>query len=54
MIEEFRRLTGVPMVLNTSLNVNGQPIAAYKADAKKLFDTTELDAVVIGDEIVVR
>lgn len=54
LIEEFRRLTGVPMVLNTSLNVNGQPIAAYKADAKKLFDTTELDAVVVGNEILTR
>ena len=54
LIQEFNKLTGIPMVLNTSLNVNGQPIAAFKSDAKKLFDTTELDAVIVGNEITVR
>jgi predicted NodU family carbamoyl transferase len=42
------------MVLNTSLNVNGAPIAGYKADAKKLFDTSDLDVLVIGDEIITK
>jgi predicted NodU family carbamoyl transferase len=42
------------MVLNTSLNVNGKPIAGYKQDAVKLFNTSEMDAVVIGDEILVK
>ena len=54
LIQEFNKLTGIPMVLNTSLNVNGQPIAAFKSDAKKLFDTTELDAIIVGNEITVR
>jgi carbamoyltransferase len=54
LIESFRRKTGIPMVLNTSLNVNGAPIAGYKADAKKLFDTSDLDVLVIGDEIITK
>jgi carbamoyltransferase len=54
LIESFRKKTGVPMVLNTSLNVNGKPIAGYASDAIKLFETSEMDAVVIGDEIRVK
>lgn len=54
LIESFRRKTGIPMVLNTSLNVNGAPIAGYVDDAKKLFDTSDLDVLVVGDEIMTK
>jgi carbamoyltransferase len=54
LIENFRQKTGIPMVLNTSLNVNGKPIAGYKQDAIKLFNSSEMDAVVIGNEILVK
>ena len=42
------------MLLNTSLNVDGKPIAGYMEDAKTLFKDSDLDAVVIGDEIMVK
>ena len=39
------------MLLNTSLNVGGRPIAGYVRDAVELYDNTELDILVVGDEI---
>lgn len=54
LLERFDELTGIPMLLNTSLNVDGKPIAAYKDDAVKLFEDSELDAVVIGNEVLVK
>ncbi|GMV38855.1 MAG: carbamoyltransferase [Myxococcales bacterium] len=49
LIEEFERLTGVPMVLNTSFNIRGEPIVNSVADALKCYLTTDMDALVIGD-----
>lgn len=54
VIDKFREKTGIPMLLNTSLNVDGKPIAGYMEDAKTLFKDSDLDAVVIGDEIMVK
>ena len=51
LIEEFELLTGIPMLLNTSLNVGGKPIAAYKENALDLWCNTELDALVFGNEV---
>lgn len=51
LIEEFESLTGIPMLLNTSLNVGGKPIAAYKENALDLWCNTQLDTVVFGDEV---
>lgn len=54
LIESFRRRTGVPMLLNTSLNVDGKPIAGHPDDATTVFNNSELDAVVIGNQIRVK
>ena len=54
LIDSFYKKTGIPMVLNTSLNVDGRPIAGHVADAKELFDKSELDVLVVGDEIIVK
>jgi carbamoyltransferase len=51
LIEEFELLTGIPMLLNTSLNVGGKPIAAYKENALDLWCNTDLDTLVFGDEV---
>ena len=51
LLEEFNKLTGCPILLNTSLNLAGKPIAAYTDDAKGLFFNSELDCLVIGDEL---
>lgn len=51
LIEEFEMLTGIPMLLNTSLNVGGKPIAAYKTNALDIWCGTELDTLVFGNEV---
>jgi carbamoyltransferase len=51
LIVEFDALTGVPLVLNTSLNVMGKPIVHSVEDAIAVFMTTGLDALVIGETI---
>ena len=52
LIEEFERLTGVPMLLNTSLNVAGKPICGTKANALQVLCDTRIDTLVYGDEII--
>lgn len=51
LLSEFNNLTGIPVLINTSLNVNGKPIAASPLDALELFNTSAIDYLVIGDEI---
>lgn len=41
--------TGVPVVLNTSFNVKGEPIVCTPADALRCFYSTGIDAMVIGN-----
>lgn len=53
LIDAFKRHTGVPMLLNTSLNVMGKPMVHGIDDALTLFFTTGLDCLVI-DRVVVE
>jgi len=48
VIEAFRELTGVPIVLNTSFNINNEPIVESPADAIRTFYSSGLDALAIG------
>jgi len=52
LIRAFGRLTGVPVVINTSFNVRGEPIVCTPRDAYHTFINTGIDALVIGDFIV--
>jgi carbamoyltransferase len=49
LVSEFYRLTGVPLVLNTSFNVMGKPIAHSVEDALSVFFTSGVDVLVIDD-----
>ena len=49
LIQEFHKITGVPIVLNTSFNVQGQPIVCSPEDAIQCFMSTEIDRLFIGD-----
>ena len=49
VIDEFEKLTGVPMILNTSFNVKGEPIVNTPQDAVRTFYGSGLDALAIGD-----
>jgi carbamoyltransferase len=52
LIEEFRRVTGVPAVMNTSFNLAGEPIVHTPEDAVSSFMRSDLDALVIESYLV--
>ena len=54
MIEAFRRRTGVPLVINTSFNVRGEPIVCSPEDAFKCFMRTEMDYLLLGSYLLVK
>jgi len=49
LIERFEELTGVPIVLNTSFNLNGEPIVCTPDDAIRTFATCGLDVLYLGN-----
>lgn len=49
LIEKFYKITGVPIVLNTSFNVKGEPIVETPQDAIKCFLSTGIDVVYMHD-----
>ena len=54
LLENFFNKTGCPVLLNTSLNIAGKPIAGKIDDAKKLFASQPIDVLVIGNEIYTK
>jgi len=52
LIETFRQATGVPLVLNTSFNLRGEPIVNTPLEAFRTFNDSGMDALVLGDVIV--
>jgi carbamoyltransferase len=53
LIEEFDKLTGVPIVLNTSFNEN-EPIVRTPSEAVETFLKTHMDVLVLGNYVVTR
>jgi carbamoyltransferase len=49
LISAFAERTGVPVLLNTSFNVAGEPIVCTPGDACRCFRTADLDGLVLGD-----
>jgi len=52
LIEEFYKLTGVPVLVNTSFNVRGEPIVCTPYDAFNCFMGTDLDALVCNNFVL--
>jgi carbamoyltransferase len=52
LIEEFYKLTGNAIILNTSLNINGKPISGYPQNAIELFYSSPIDYMIIGNTIL--
>ena len=52
LLNEFKIITGIPLVLNTSFNGPGEPIVSSPEDALKMFLRTKLDTLIIGNYIV--
>jgi carbamoyltransferase len=53
LIEEFGRVTGTPVVLNTSFNEN-EPIVCTPRQALECFARTRMDAVAMGNHLCTR
>ncbi|HQN93298.1 MAG TPA: carbamoyltransferase [Prolixibacteraceae bacterium] len=54
LINEFKKLTGIGLVVNTSFNVRGEPIICSPDDAYRCFMRTEMDYLVINNFLFVK
>jgi carbamoyltransferase len=52
LIDAFGRATGVPVLLNTSFNLRGEPIVNTPAEAFNTFMASGMDTLVLGDHVV--
>ena len=54
LLDEFYKVTKCPFLLNTSLNINGEPIVGDIESALCFLKNSELDALVVGDKIYTK
>jgi len=54
LLDEFYKITNVPVLLNTSLNLAGKPIAGTISEAKKLFNDVDIDILCYGNTILYK
>lgn len=54
LIERFSQASGVPVILNTSFNLSGEPIVESPANALQTFLRSEMDTLVVGNFLVDR
>jgi carbamoyltransferase len=52
LLKEFQRFTDLPIILNTSFNVKGEPIVCTPQEAINTFRIANLDVLVLGDYLV--
>jgi len=49
ILEETDKLTGCPVIINTSFNIRGEPIVCTPQDAYRTFMSTDMDYLVMGN-----
>jgi carbamoyltransferase len=54
LINEFGKITGLSVLLNTSLNVRGQPIVCSPQEAMETFELAHLDGMILENFLVIR
>lgn len=54
VVHEFEKMTGCPVLLNTSFNVKGEPIVNSPSDAIRCFYSTGLDFLILEDYVVYK
>jgi carbamoyltransferase len=54
LLHAFREVTGIPVLLNTSFNLGGEPIVETPQDAISILGRSRLDAVLFGDRLVAK
>ena len=52
LIHRFGQATGVPVILNTSFNLKGEPIVTTPANAVSTFCKSEMDCLVLGNHVI--
>jgi carbamoyltransferase len=52
ILSEYRRITGIPSLVNTSFNIHEEPIVNTPAEAIKAFEASGLDALVLGKHLL--
>jgi carbamoyltransferase len=54
LINEFEKITGVPILINTSLNGNGEPILESEQDAINFLESSNIDILVLNGKIIYK
>jgi len=54
LLEQFEKVSGLPILLNTSFNDNGQPIVETPKDAIDSFNKMNIDILVLGDFLLFK
>ena len=54
LLSEFERVTGCPILINTSFNVRGEPIVCTPSDAYTCFMRTQMDCLVLGNALLLK
>ena len=54
LINEFYKITGVPVIINTSMNVMGEPIVNTPEQAYQMLLKTDMDYLVLGNHLLNR
>lgn len=54
VLSAFHTMTDVPILLNTSMNGNGEPLVETPSDALRFFHEGTIDALVLNDKLIVR
>jgi len=52
LISEFYKITGIPVIINTSMNVMGEPIVNTPEEAYQMIVKTDMDCIVMGNNLV--
>ena len=54
LINEFYKISEIPVIINTSMNVMGEPIVNTPEEAYQMIVKTDMDYIVLGNNLVKR
>ncbi len=54
LMSRFKQVTGCPVIINTSFNIRGEPIVCTPADAYRCFMATDMDVLVLEDQVLLK
>ncbi len=54
LLTEFKRITGCPVIINTSFNVRGEPIVCTPGDAFRCFMGSEIECLAVGNAYLLK